>query len=123
MHQLLPSQLSESRDVDMPKALMLMSCHLITTLTYHQACRLREPQMEKLQAVCLPLYLHQQHTTRFLDLHHADVDANLVANLIELIDAHDVGHQMRDEVDLVEGPGLTVLAHEHDSPAALDPCR
>jgi hypothetical protein len=120
MHQLLPSQLLESRHVDMPEALMPMSCHLITVPTHHQACRLRELQMEKVHVVRLPLYLRQQHTTRFSDLHHASVD--LVVNLIELIDAHDVGRQTRDEVDPVEGPGLAVLAHEHDSPTALDPC-
>jgi hypothetical protein len=58
--------------------------------------------MEKVQAVCLPLYLRPQHTTRFPDLHHAGVDVNLVANLIELTDAHDVGRQTRDEVDLLK---------------------
>jgi hypothetical protein len=72
--------------------------------------------------VHLPLYLCEQHTTRFPDLHHAGVDVDLVANLIELTDAHDVGRQTRDEVDPVEGSGLAVLAHEHDSPAALDLC-
>jgi hypothetical protein len=116
MHQLLPSQLSESRHIDVPEALMPTPCHLVA-----QACRLRELQMEKVQAVRLPLYLRQQHTTRFPDLHHASVDVDLVANLIELTDAHDVGRQTRDEVDPVEGPGLTVLTHEHDSPTALNP--
>jgi hypothetical protein len=76
--------------------------------------------MEKVQAVRLLLYLRQQHTTRFSDLHHAGVDVDLVANLIELTDAHDVGRQMRDEVDPVEGPGFTILAREHDSPMTLD---
>jgi hypothetical protein len=74
--------------------------------------------MEKVQAVRLLLYVRQQHTTRFSDLHHASVDVDLVANLIELTDAHDVGSQTRDEVNPVEGPGLTILAHKHDSPVA-----
>jgi hypothetical protein len=68
--------------------------------------------MEKVQAVLLPLYFRQQNTTRFPNLHHAGVDVNLVANLVELVDAHIVGRQTRDEVDPVEGPGLTILATE-----------
>jgi hypothetical protein len=122
MHQLLPSQLSKSRHVDVPKALMLTPRHLVVVPTHRQACQLCELQMEKVQVVHLPLYLHQQHTSKFPDLNHAGVNVDLVANLIELTDAHDVGHQMRDEVDPIEGPGLIVLAHEHDSPTALDPC-
>jgi hypothetical protein len=121
MHQLLPSQLSESHHVDVAEALMPMSHHLIAAPTHRQACRLRELQMEKVQVVLLPLYLRQQNTTRFLDLHHTGVDVDLVANLVELADAHNVGCQTRDEVDPVEGPGLAVLAHEHDSPTALNP--
>jgi hypothetical protein len=107
----------------MPEALMPTPRHLITMPTHRQACRLREFQMEKVQAVHLPLYLRQQHTTRFPDLHHAGVDVNLLANLTKLTNTHDVGRQTRDEVDPVKGPGLTVLAHEHDSPTALDPHR
>jgi hypothetical protein len=103
MHQLLFSQLSESRHVDVPKTLMPMPCHLITTATHREACRLCEIQMEKVQAVHLPLYLCQQHTTRILDFHDAGVDVDLIANLIELVDAHNVGHRTRDEVDSVEG--------------------
>jgi hypothetical protein len=83
MHQLLLSQLSESRHVGMPKAFMPMTCHLITVPMHRQACWLREIQMEKVQAVHLPLYLHQQHTTRFPDLHHVGVDVDLVTNLVE----------------------------------------
>jgi hypothetical protein len=78
--------------------------------------------MEKVQAVLLPHYLRQQNTIRSPDLHHAGVDVDLVANLIDLADAHNVGRQTRDEVDPVEGLGLVVLAHEHDSPTALNPC-
>jgi hypothetical protein len=93
--------------------------HLIAT--HRQACRLCELQMEKVQAVLLPLYLHQQNTTRFLDLHHAGVDVDLVANLVELANTHIVDRQTRDELDPIEGPGLAVLAHEHDSPTTLNP--
>jgi hypothetical protein len=120
MHQLLLSQLSESHHVDMPEALMPTPRHLIIAPTHRQACQLRELQMEKVQAVCLSLYLCQQHTTRFLDLHHIGVNVDLVANLIELTDAQDIGRQTRDKVDSVEGPGLIILAHEYDSPMALD---
>jgi hypothetical protein len=59
MHQLLLSQLSERRHVDMPKALMPTPRYLIVMPTHRQACRLSELQMEKVQAVCLPLYLRQ----------------------------------------------------------------
>jgi hypothetical protein len=104
MQQLLLSQLSESHHVDVPEALMPTPCHLIVAPTHRQACRMRELQMEKVEVVLLPLYLHQQHTTKFSDLHHASVDDDLVANLIELADAHNVGRQMRDEVDPIEGP-------------------
>jgi hypothetical protein len=48
--------------------------------------------MEKVQAVLLPLYLHQQHTTRFLNFYHAGVNVDILANLIELADIHNVGH-------------------------------
>jgi hypothetical protein len=99
--------------------LMPIPRQLVAAPTHRQACRLCELQMEKVQAVHLLLYLRQQHTTRFPDLHNADVD--LVANLIELTDAHDVGRETRDEVDPIEGPELAILAHEHDSPVALDP--
>jgi hypothetical protein len=102
MHQLLPSLLSESRHVDVPKELVPTPCHLIAAPTHRQACRLHKLQMEKVQAVHLSLYLRQQHTIRFSDLHHVSVDVDLVANLIELADTHDVGCQMRDEVDPVE---------------------
>jgi hypothetical protein len=122
MHQLLSSQLSEGRHVDMPEALMPMPHHLVATPTHRQACRLRKLQMEKVQAIHLPFYLCQQHTTRFLDLHRVGVDVDLVANLIELANAHNVGRQMRDEVDPIKGMGLTILAHKHDSPTALNPC-
>jgi hypothetical protein len=122
MHQLLSSQLLESHHVDVPEALMPTPCHLVVVPTHRQACRLRELQMEKVQAVHLLLYLRQQHTTRFLDLHHVGVNVDLVANLIELTNAHDVGRQTRDEVDPIEELGLAILAHEHDNPAALDTC-
>jgi hypothetical protein len=121
MHQLLPSQLSESRHVDVAEALMPMPRHLVVAPTHRQACWLCEFQMEKVQAVLLRLYLHQLNITRFLDLHHTGVDVDLVANLVELADAHNVGRQTRDEVDPVGGPRLTVLVHEHDSPVALNP--
>jgi hypothetical protein len=54
------------------------------------------------------------------DLHLASVDVDLVANLIELLDAHVVGCQPRDEVDSFERMGLTIIAHEHGSTTALD---
>jgi hypothetical protein len=96
MHQLLPSQLPESRHVDMPEALVPTPRHLITAPTHHQACRLRKLQIEKAQAICLPLYLCQQQTTRFSDLHHTGVNVDLVVNLVEFADAHDVGRQLRE---------------------------
>jgi hypothetical protein len=122
MHQLLLNQLSESHHVDVAEALMPIPRHLVVTPTHHQAYRLRKLQMKKVQVVLLPLYIRQQNTIRFSDLYHAGVDVDLVANLIELADAHNVGRQMMDEVDPVEGPGLAVLAHEHDSPTTLNPC-
>jgi hypothetical protein len=82
MHQLLPSQLSESCHVDLPKALMSTPHHLIVAPIHRKACRLRE---------------------------------------LRMADAHDVGRQTRDEVDHVEGSGLTILAHEHNSLTALNP--
>jgi hypothetical protein len=60
MHQLLLSQLLESRHVDVPEALVPMPYHLITAPTHRQACQLRELQMEKVQLVHLLLYLRQQ---------------------------------------------------------------
>jgi hypothetical protein len=105
----------------MPEALTPTPHHLVVVPTHRQACRLHELQMENVQAVCLPLYFRQQQTTRFSNLHHTGVNVDLVVNLIELANTHDVGRRTRDKVDLVEGPGLAVLAHEHDSPAALNP--
>jgi hypothetical protein len=48
-----------------------------------------------------------------MNLDHASVDVDLVASLIE---------QPRDEVHPYERSGLAVLAHEHDSPMAVDLC-
>jgi hypothetical protein len=59
MHQLLPSQLSESCHVDVPEALMPMPRCLVVVPTHRQACRLHEFQMEKVQVVLLLLYLRQ----------------------------------------------------------------
>jgi hypothetical protein len=56
-----------------------------------------------------------------LDLHHASVDVDIVANLIKLPGAHNVGCHPRDEVHPIELLGLTVLAHKHDSSMSLDP--
>jgi hypothetical protein len=64
--------------------------HLITSLTHREACWLCELNVENVQAVCLTLYPRQQHTSGLPDLHHASVDIDLVANLIELPDARDV---------------------------------
>jgi hypothetical protein len=88
MHELLPNQLSESHHVDVAEALMPTLRHLVVVPTHRQAYWMRELQMEKVQAVLLPLYLHQQNTARFPDLHHASVDVDLVANLVELADTH-----------------------------------
>jgi hypothetical protein len=48
--------------------------------------------------VHLIIYPHQQQTSRLLDLYHISVDVDIVANLIELPDAHDVDYQPRDQV-------------------------
>jgi hypothetical protein len=55
------------------------------------------------------------------NLHHACVDVDLIARLIELTDTHDVGPQSRNEVDPIKRLGLAVLPHEHDSLMALNP--
>jgi hypothetical protein len=46
-------------------------------------------------------------------LHHASVNVDLVTNLIELPNAHNVGCYPRDEVHPFERSRLAILAHEH----------
>jgi hypothetical protein len=82
----------------MPEVLVPTPYHLVAPATHCEARRLRKLNVEKVQAVHLTLYPRQQQTSGFLDLHHASIDVDLVANLIELFDAHDVGCQLRDEV-------------------------
>jgi hypothetical protein len=66
--------------VDVPEALMPMPCHLIAPPKDHEAHRLCKFNVEKVQVIGLTLY------------HHTSADVNLVANPIELPDAHDVGY-------------------------------
>jgi hypothetical protein len=65
---------------------------------HREARWLHELNVEKVQAVHLTPYPCQQQTSRLPDLHHISVDVDLVANLIKLPDAYDVGCQLRDEV-------------------------
>jgi hypothetical protein len=102
------------------KVLVPTPCQLVAPPTHSEARRLRELNVEKVQMVHLVLYLHQQQTTRLMDLHHVCVDIDLVASLIELTDAHDVGRQSRNQVDPIKRPGLVILAHKHNSPVALN---
>jgi hypothetical protein len=104
------------------EALVPTPRHLVASPAHHEDRQPHEIKVEKVQVVRLMLYPCQQHTSGLPDLHHASVDVDLVADLIKLPNAHDVGCHSRDEVLPFERSTLNVLAHEHYSPTALDLC-
>jgi hypothetical protein len=76
--------------------------------------------VEHIQSPRTAVYLGQETHVFVVNTHHASLDQDLVANLVQLAAANDISTEARDEVHVTKSPVFSILAGEKDCYAALN---
>jgi hypothetical protein len=77
--------------------------------------------VEHIQSPRTAVYLGQETHVFIMNVHHASLDQDLVANLVQLAAANDISSEARDEVHITKGSVFSILAGKKDCSATLNP--
>jgi hypothetical protein len=118
-HKPLSCHLTERAEVDVAKSGVPTPC--IFTGDRAQIDWACDVDVEHIQSPRTAVYLGQETHVFIMNAHHASLDQDLVANLIQLAAANDISSEARDEVHITKGSVFSILAGEKDCSAALNP--
>jgi hypothetical protein len=92
----------------------------VVALPRGKADRLRDLEVEDIEATGSVVHLDEKTSTTIPDGKHALVNLHLGPAFIELPQAHDGVVQRWDELDAMEDSVVAILGLEHDGANALD---
>jgi hypothetical protein len=119
MHKPLSCHLPEHSEVDVAKSGVPTPCIFAgDRAQIDWAC---DVDVEHIQAPRTAVYLGQETHVFIMNAHHASLDQDLVANLVQLAAANDNSSEARDEVHITKGSVFSIFAGEKDCSAALNP--